>query len=316
MGKQNRDRLHGFTAPSWASFFTNSQYVDFTRHITDELKQRGLSWKDDDGCAVIRRGGGPAQRVGLLNLAQMCHRDPAPKWPQVIHDFFENTLKVEQQIQHMFQGMQDLGAVRSKVKLRIHGESYLQTPGAGELLIRKVTDGLVQLAVCDLGMANISVHKTMCEGWGLSEDEVFALGLANVRAQEKAHHMRMPPLPNGVVLEGIEDQSNYTATHALCLEDHCKGVSSFGMILTIPNRHMIFMHRITDMNHTEAISPLYGMTEQAYRDGPGQISKDVFWWRPGKGLRRLMVQKLDDKLHFMADPEYQQEVFLPLMRGN
>lgn len=316
MGHFNKKHAGTIVAPAWASFFTAGQYADFSRLLTEDLQRRGLSWREDDGCAVIRRGGGSAQRVGLLNLAQMCHMDAPSRWAQLIHEFMDSTLRVDAEIEHMVDGLRDFDALRGKLKLRLYGEDYLQTAGVKDVLWRKPVDGLLSVVVCDLGFANISVPRVMAEGWNKGDDEIFDLALANVRAQEKVEHFYMPTLPGGLQMEVLEGHSNYAVTHALCLEQHLRDVSGFGVVLNIPNRHLIFLHRIVGMNVTEAISALHTVGEKAYRDGPGSVSKSFYWWRPERGLRRLDVQPTGEHLQFLADVEFQREVIAPLLRGN
>lgn len=316
MATANRKLAGLLRVPAWASFFTLSQYADFIRLITEDLARRGLAWKEDDGHALVRQGGGRAQRLGLLNIAQACHMEPEERWPRLLADFFDGLLRAESEAQHMLGDLSNLDKVRDRIKIRLYGAEYRNTPGADALLLRTPVEGILSVLVCDLQYANISVPRDLIAGWGLDEDEAYELALRNTLSQEEVAYTVMPPLPDGVVLEGIEGHSNYASTHLLGLERHLGKALGYGALVGVPNRHILFLHRIRDDRVTAAMGDLSTMTEQAYRDGPGSISKDLYWWVPDRGLRRLPIRREGEQIHVFADTDFYREVMLPTSRGN
>jgi hypothetical protein len=264
----------------------------------------------------VRQGGGRAQRLGLRNIAQTCHLEPADRWPRLLADFFNGLLRAESEAQHMLGDLSNLDKVRDRVKIRLYGAEYRNTPGAEALLLRTPADGILAVLVCDLQYANISVPRELVAGWGMHEDEAYELALRNTLEQEEVTYTVMPALPDGVVLEGIEGHSNYASTHLLGLERHLGRAPGYGALVAVPNRHILFLHRIRDDRVTAAMGALSTMTAQAYRDGPGSISQDLYWWVSDGGLRRLPIQREGEQIHVFADTDFYREVMLPVSRGN
>jgi len=94
-------------------------------------------------------------------------------------------------------------------------------------------------------------------------------------------------LPGGAVLHILgHPESVFAASKVLVFEEAVRAAGgpelpSEGVLLTVPNRHNLVFHPLTDRHVAEAVNALAQFGLGAYEDGPGRLSPRVFWWRAG-----------------------------------
>jgi len=300
--------------PSWASFFSPAEYGEFSRLLSAELSRRDLMRDPHDSGVIRARSGAGERRGGLVNLAQICRDSSRGDWPRLIAEFFESMQRAESNVDQFMAQLRDFDAIKDKIKIRLHPDTYLQHEHAPLLILKPIVEGIAALLVCDLGYVNTSVPADMPAIWGKSRDELFELGAANVRAGGRLEVLKGPSL-GGPTVDMMASGSNYAATHLLWFEDYCEHAVGYGALVTVPNRHMIFFHKIRDKSVFEAVAPLRMVTDKAYEDGPGSISTHIYWWRPGK-LQVLPTAKIGDRVVVAPGHEFEEMVFESMMQGN
>lgn len=82
----------------------------------------------------------------------------------------------------------------------------------------------------------------------------------------------------------VEDESIYTATLVRHLEDVLGGLPPGGAVVGVPNRHLILAHPIRDLSVIDAITTLVRLIGKASDEGPGSVSRRLYWWRGGSLL--------------------------------
>ena len=315
MAKLSKDPRLQVRTPEWASFFTPGQYADFVQLVCSAMAKRGLRAHLDDGIAVIRREDKVEERLGLLNLAQTCLDHERSEWPQVIDEFFESMHKMGRDPEALLRGLESFEATRDKIKVRLHPEDYLEHPHAAHLCLRKIVGGISALLVCDLGPVNVSLPVETARGWGVSMDELFALGVANVRKAEKRLTEAKGQPTGPFAVDMLTSGSNYAATHVLFLEDYMKGGTGYGALVGVPSREVLFRHIIRDKSVIQAFSFMHTAIEDYYKRGPGSISRDIYWWRAGV-LQRVPTVMADGKLVVAPGDEFERVVFESMMTEN
>jgi hypothetical protein len=314
MAKMSRDPKRAVHTPEWASFFTPGEYADFVQLVCSAISKRGLRAHLDDGVAIIRRPGAQEERVGLLNLAQMCRESERPSWPRVIGDFWDTMEKTGRDPRALLKQIESFDAARDKIKVRLHAEDYLQHPHAAHLCLRKIADGICALLVCDLGFANISVPSELPGEWGQPLDELFRLGVKNVRAEKQLTVARGRPT-GGLAVDMLTSGSNYAATHVLFLEDYLQDGTGYGAIVSVPCREVIFRHVIRDASVLAAMQFMHGVTADAHKRGPGSISREIYWWRAGT-LELVPTAAVAGKLVIAPGENFEREVLASMAKGN
>jgi hypothetical protein len=55
-----------------------------------------------------------------------------------------------------------------------------------------------------------------------------------------------------------------------------------GLLVAVPHRHQLAFHVPSDGAVVAAMNALVRLAGAGYRDAPGAVSPDVYWWRPGR----------------------------------
>jgi hypothetical protein len=108
----------------------------------------------------------------------------------------------------------------------------------------------------------------------------------------------------------------FTASLLLALEQvldryGLKADPELGVFVGVPNRHQLDFHVAADKRVIASLTTLAAFTSAGYRDAPGVLSPNVYWWRPS-GLRRISTLSPDGP-RIEVDDEL-QPVFETLMR--
>ena len=113
-------------------------------------------------------------------------------------------------------------------------------------------------------------------------DEAFDLAIANVRGEP-------PPAAETVDADGVQlrvmaGDSFYVASRALFLDELLDGAPDG--VFAVPNRHVLLWYAVTDLSVVQAMSPMFQIAANLFREGPGSISDQLYWWRGGEPTSR------------------------------
>ncbi|MFN3486976.1 MAG: hypothetical protein ACK44W_16040, partial [Planctomycetota bacterium] len=171
--------------------------------------------------------------------------------------------------------------VRPLLKVRIYHADYLLHMGPERLVHRVPAPGLVETLVYDLPFSVSTVPREHVHAWGLPEGELFALGLANVRAEGLLEPRRFE-VDGGGAFYALAGDSFFTATHALFLGDYLEPVPEHGALVAVPHRHAVLYHPIADMTVVPVLQSMIAVSFGMYQEGPGSIHPGLYWWREGR----------------------------------
>jgi hypothetical protein len=220
---------------------------------------------------------------GLHNLFATCHNAPGGEraWPGVVRAHVKKLARINAE-----PSPADLSAeaLLSRAFIRVCGQSTLPSL-AGFRYRRRVGGDLIELLACDSPDAVAYLTDTEVERVGV--DELRAAGVENLLGEPfgKIHWLDAPGSARFAVLLG---DSVYTASRVLTLDDvlrRATGESSapYGVLVSVPNRHQLTFHRLTDATLIGALEGMTRFTIDGYSDGVGGISPHVFWRPPGGG---------------------------------
>jgi hypothetical protein len=120
--------------------------------------------------------------------------------------------------------------------------------------------------------------------WGRSRDELWHLGLDNVRGDGAPRPEPLGPAP-GVDLVGLRSPSPFTATHALWME-RSLGAGPHGVLLAVPSRRVLVAHAVRDGSVVPAVDVLVKMAVGFHREEPEPLSPHLYWVRDGAWSRQ------------------------------
>lgn len=310
---EQKTRRSSELPPPWARrIFDFEEHAEFARLVMEELHRQGFDAAElRGGYAFLGIQVGPREgRACLTNLAQMCKARPRPEWPEVIYDFFDSVLRTQRDPNLVFAAMESFDDVKEKIKVRLYPEGYLHHQNAGTLVMKAIAPGIAAMLVCDLGFANVSVPVKNVADWGMSVEELFTLGVKNVRAEGKLMESKAPP-GMGLDVDLLGSPSNYAATHALFFEDYL-GDAPYGAIVGVPQRHLLVRHVIRDGGVLEAMGLAQSLAADACSRGPGPITPSLYWWHKGK-LEQLTFQLTPSIVQVAPSERFMDEVLGPLM---
>ena len=287
-------------APDWAAFLTESEYKRFRGLVQDWLRAHSRGFREVEGGGIdVDLGAEKPMMIGLLNLAQKCHAAAAEDWAALIAEHLDSVVNTDG-----IDAAPSFESVKAMLKVRIYPEDYGAGLPSGELLLvkRALAPGLIAALAIDYPKTVASVPPDTAEGWGVTVDDLFGIGLANVREQDRPGVQRQP-LDGGGSISVLIGDSFFVSTWALMLEDFTIPSSPHGAIVAIPNRHVVVFQPIVDLSVVEGTQAVIALAVQMYRDGPGPISPNLYW-RRGDSLTLLPTRYAGKTAYFEPPAEF------------
>ena len=171
-----------------------------------------------------------------------------------------------------------------------------------KLLLRRDLPGTISYLVFDLPHSVESVPSELPEKWGKNVDELFALGLANVK-RSASPSIENVDINEGASFTAYSGESFFTASFALLLDQLEGATGPHGTLVAIPHRHMLLFHRIDNADALFAVQHLGVLAVNLDEQGPGSISPNLFWYRDGKFVN-LPFQIEGDTFNFRPPDEF------------
>ena len=270
-----RGQPAGPDVPYWCRFFTPSQYERFVTLVEGYFQRRGEQVEIVDGVVL-------PQRMGLGNLAQLCHQSPDERWLDHVERHFrvaEQSLRDARQLERT---KADLDAVRHLLAVRLYPEEHLQALPGAHLVYRSDLPGTISTLVYDLPHGLQSVRDADVEAWGVHLDKLFEMALDNVRRTFTAR-IESIALDNSSLLS-ISGESLLATTTILLLDDYPQCLGGEGTVAAVPNRMGVLAHPVEDASVLPALQALLQAVPRMYADGPGSISPRIYWYHRGEFL--------------------------------
>ena len=281
MGFLRRFRPSGSEVPEWATFFRPDEYEAFIKLVDTDLRRRGLTYELRDGLALIDRGGDEPDQLGLLNLAQRCQTTSRGQWPALIAGHVSSLLSLVGR---------DLDALAADyerasqiLRLRLYADESMggMSPADDGPVLRRLTPGVLLGLVYDFPDSVASVSEEQLVGWDRPEAEVIDRARANTLAEPPPKREAVKA-GNGAMFESMRGDSFYVASRVLGLADLLPAGTANGTLVGLPNRHALLWHPIEDLQAVRAMTAMAPLIQRLFRDGPGSISNQLYWWRGGQ----------------------------------
>jgi hypothetical protein len=262
--------------PEWAAFFTGSEYRRFLDVVEADLRRRGLDPQIGDGFVTADTSGEQPMQWGLANLAQRCNQYDASDWAEIVATHFT---ALQQMVGRDLDALAaDFEQVRPILRVRLLPDESMGGVAVGETVSWHPASGMIASLVYDFPDSTATVHSDHMAGWPVDLDAAFEIATANVRAEP-------PPAAetidaDGVQLSAMAGDSFYVASRALFLDDLLDGTRD--AVFAVPNRHVLIWYPLSDLSVVRAMSPMFQIAMNLFREGPGSISDQLYWWRKGE----------------------------------
>lgn len=269
-----RKRIFGGSAkvPGWTAFFTPAEYEHFLDLVVAHFSGLGMEARHDDGVLRVSRPEG-RQDYGLGNLSQLCHMEELGEWPQVIAAHFDRMDQSSLETAELAAAIGDFDKVARLLKVRLYAESA----PLDSAVARTLAPGLAEGLAYDLPSAVVAVRRDDAARWGRSEEELFRLALENVESDGLLTPQTLE-VESGCRVQALVGDSFFTATHALLLDRYVKD-SAEGILVAVPNRHLLLFHPVQSSAAVAAVSVMLSIARNRHQEGPGSLSPQLYWFR-------------------------------------
>lgn len=303
----------GTSPPAWANFLSPPQYRRFLELVCAHFEKEQRTYTLGDGVVHLEQPLGGAHQLGLLNLAQNCALNDEKEWPDIIESHFRIMAKSHQEHQVLHDRLGAFDKIADLLSVRLWPDSYLRELGKDKILHRRDVPGTITALVFDLPSSVRNVTPQESQAWGKTIEELFELGLANLR-ENCIPDVTEQNLGEGVTITLFSDESFFVASHALLLEEHGECLGTFGALVGIPHRHVLLVYPVNDLQVLPAIHRLIPIIHGMEREGPGSLSRGLFWYREGqftdlpyelekRVLRFSPPEEFVEMMNLLAEPD-------------
>lgn len=265
------------TVPEWAPFDTGRDYTAFLDAVTADLQRRGMTVEVGDGVVLAQRPGTEEpHQLGLSNLSQLCHASERGDWSRIIATHFSSLLSMQGRDLDALAA--DYEQARPILRVRLMPDESMGGVELPQTVARKVAPGILAVLVFDFPDSTATVDVGHLAGWPVDEAGVFEQALDNLAAEPTPLHEDVDA--GDARFRVWYGDSFYVATLALRLADLLPPGTTDALI-AVPNRHTLLVTPIADAGAVAAMQAIFGMAIQLFRDGPGSISDQPYWWHDG-----------------------------------
>jgi uncharacterized protein YtpQ (UPF0354 family) len=172
----------------------------------------------------------------------------------------------------------DYDQVKPILRVRLMPDESMGGVELPKSVTRQVAPGILAVLVFDFPDSTATVDVDHLAGWPVDEAAVFEQALDNLAAEPTPLHEDVAADDARLVV--WYGDSFYVATLALRLAQVLPPGTSDALI-AVPNRHTLIVTPIVDASAVAAMQAVFGMAVQLFRDGPGSISDQPYWWHEG-----------------------------------
>jgi hypothetical protein len=269
MGLFHREK--GERPPRWWQH-SKADWREFVGLVRDEASARGIEIVEEFEAGGFTFNG--TMQVGLMNVSAQWSKIPQGERRAQLSGFMDKVMAAAA----LAGGEERTEDMRSSLRVSLQPIDVL--PEADWLVRRNPCGSFYIQAVVDMEGAARSLTKKELAESGMSEEDAFELGSANVWRHEP-YNVDRTSLGDSGQLTFVHGESMYTAAHALHLDRFLNPACASGALFIVPNRHFLMFARCDEPRLEDLARALAGLAVKAYGD-EYPITPDLFWWRDGR----------------------------------
>jgi len=289
--------------PQWARPLGFQGYRAFIALVESYFNTRNIEIDIDSNQGVVKPeldSTALSSVFGLQNIAQVCRQADRDEWRSLIEAHFDSIFTVHGQDNALEIDTADFAQIERSLRARLYPSEV--TSHTSEIVQRPGPEGTLEVLALDLPTSVRTVSCAEAERWGLSTDELFAIGRRNLR-QAGLLSTTVVPLDQGTSLTLLSGDPFYAASHLLILDDYLGAEPDHGMLVGIPKRDVLILHEIHNVGAMEAITAMLQVIVEMHHDGPGSLSPYLYWYHDGE-FTVLPYESEDDALTFVPPDEF------------
>lgn len=291
-------------------FMSQNEQLQFQDEITRHFQDKPDFNIDFFNGVVIRKDG---LRCGLDNLAQMYHQFSPKEREKLVADHFNTLLKTEQEEKEIFQDISNYQTMKKYLAVRLYPLDYLTSTGEDGLFYKEDLKGILTVLVLDLPSTVLILKPEDAEKWKISKEDLFEVGFRNTFTNNKVEITQEKFVENAVLWTIGSETNLFASAYIYEISKYPKMIGKYGSIISIPHRHIVLVHPINNMSTVKALNQMMIISDGLFKEGPGSISKNIYWYNKGK-FTNLPYILDDDEFKFMP-PQSFVEVLNQLAKG-
>ena len=241
-----------------------------------------------------------AAHLGFRISHRSANRLTANEWRDLITAHFDSIFEVKDEDNALRVQMDDFHKLKSQLRARLYPVDIVNH--ATEIIQRPGPEGTLEVLALDLPTTVRTVSRSEADAWGLDVDDLFDIGRQNLKATGMLKGNTIQ-LEQGTALTVYTGDPFYAASHALIIDDYIQNRSAHGVLVGVPKRDILIMHRIQNIGAMEAAGAMLQVIVGMHRDGPGSISPNLYWYHDGDFLA-LPYELEDQSLKFLPPDEF------------
>jgi len=266
--------------PEWCSFFTEKEYLKFVEELKAYFAGQQVKFDIPKGIIHTEKEYYGHDKMGLLNVAQVCKQHKRSKYKSVIREHFE-TLKRSYRFNQEFDKiMHDFDSVKKYIGVRLYPVDYIPPKTKDLVLGKEIAPDIFAMLVFDLPDSVMSILKDMFDVWGRPFEEVFELGIQNIRNKYPVKISKVKS--DNLSLWFAQADHFFTPNLIFELMQTGKLQGTYGSLVGMPHRHAMMIYPIENLQVTEAITAMIPAIFGMYHEGPGSLSPKLFWLYEGE----------------------------------
>ncbi len=287
--------------PAWADFFTEDEYSNFIIAVSQYFHQLAVPFKIEQGVLIPEKDSFGFGQLGLLNLAQRCKQAVAEQYETMVFEHFDSMRRSHQFTAEFESYIDDFERVEGYIGLRLYAYDYIAQLGEDKVLGKPFAEGIYAMLVFDLPDTVMNIQPEQLEVWGKSFDEIYALGISNIK-QKYEFDFRREEIEDIELYFSVNDHF-FTGNLLFDLERYEGALGKKGALVGFPHRHTIMFKPINSMEFIQTLNFLISATYGMYQEGPGSVSPYIYWYYEGR-LIHLPYELEENTLRFIPPQEF------------
>lgn len=291
----------GSNVPEWASFFSNEEYGSFMEAIDKYFEKIGTTYRVEDGVIHPSTNEFGFEKLGLYNVAQVCHQNALTNYKRIVEEHFETLLRSKKFSDNFSKSVSEYTQVEKYIGVRFYSNDYINQLGREFCIVKEVAGDIVAVLVFDLPDSIMNIKPKEAEGWNIPIETLFEKGLNNIRNN---YQLKITQVDFGELkLHLVQGDHFFTANILFDLQNYSHLIGKYGALIGAPHRHAVIIYPIHSTEVIKAINALipavYGMNQE----GPGSLSNNLLWYHDGE-FENLPYKIETDKLSFLPPNKF------------
>lgn len=268
--------------PEWAHFFNLKELNSFLEMVKANFPEEEVIMNVEEASMKLPESFGD-DHFGLLNLAITCHKNKQEEWKKIIHGHFDSFVQQKLFMDEFAKIIGDFSKVSQYLAVRLWPDSYAENFGQNDIVIKKELDGILAGLVYDLPTTVRNASLNEIEPWNKNVDELFEIGLNNVRENYDFEAIKVNLNENECYI--LNGNHFFLSTFALLLNEYSEYLGEHGAIVGIPDRHKIIVYPVNGIDALSSLMTLIGVVSSMNKEEDGPISPNLYWYKDSRYVK-------------------------------